>query len=219
MSFKVLWCDRNYDYVESFIEATKTMLPDVEFVIKNEPVDAIKEILTHKQDYQLIISGQVFKNMTGTDLFEIVFNNKVQIPFLLLTAQADYSQFNHYDLWYSFSYLDKFKADFYEVAEKIKELFSRDISATFMVHQKLKELRLSIGLTPKEMAALVGATENDVIASESDYQKVISSYVVLVCQKFNFPIQTLVQTNLDYFKNSIIPKSIEIDQDKIKFRF
>lgn len=219
MSFKVLWCDRNYDYVESFIEATKTLLPDVEFVLKNEPVDAIKEILNNQKDYQLIISGQVFKNMTGTDLFEIVFNNKVQIPFLLLTAQADYSQFNHYDLWYSFSYLDKFKADFYEVAEKIKELFSRDISATFMVHQKLKELRLSIGLTPKEMAALVGATENDVITSESDYQKVISSYVVLVCQKFNFPIQTLVQTNLDYFKNSIIPKSIEIDQDKIKFRF
>lgn len=219
MSFKVLWCDRNYDYVESFIEATKTMLPDVEFVIKNEPVDAIKEILTHKQDYQLIISGQVFKNMTGTDLFEIVFNNKVQIPFLLLTAQADYSQFSHYDLWYSFSYLDKFKADFYDVAEKIKELFSRDISATFMVHLKLKELRLSIGLNPKEMAALVGATENDVIASESDYQKVISSYVVLVCQKFNFPIQTLVQTNLDYFKDSIIPKSIDSNQNKLNFRF
>ena len=79
MSFKVLWCDRNYDYVESFIEATKTLLPDVEFVLKNEPVDAIKEILNNQKDYQLIISGQVFKNMTGTDLFEIVFNNKVEL--------------------------------------------------------------------------------------------------------------------------------------------
>ncbi len=200
MSFKVLWCDRNYDYVESFIEATKTMLPDVEFVIKNEPVDAIKEILTHKQDYQLIISGQVFKNMTGTDLFEIVFNNKVQIPFLLLTAQADYSQFSHYDLWYSFSYLDKFKADFYEVAVKVRELIHRDVEHAYSLHEKLKSFRLIIGYSSKEMANFLKVSEAEILNAEGDYKKITFSYISNFTKKFGLNESTFINSSPDFIK-------------------
>ena len=32
MAIKILWCDCNYDYVESFIEATKPMFQNVDFI-------------------------------------------------------------------------------------------------------------------------------------------------------------------------------------------
>lgn len=216
MTTKVLWCDRNYDYVESFIEATKHILPDIEFILKDEPVDAIKEILTNGKQYKLIISGQIFKNMNGTDLFEIIFNNKVHIPFLLLTAQVDYNQFAQYDLWYSFSYMDKLKAHFYEVAEKVKELINRDITATYQLHEKLKAIRVKMKMTTQEMARLVGTTENDVIASESEYLKVVSSYVNLVSSRFDIPLSILLQSTTTYFQNFIEQKFDQ--QEHLEFK-
>lgn len=216
MTAKVLWCDRNYDYVESFIEATKHILPDIEFILKDEPVDAIKEILTNGKQYKLIISGQIFKNMNGTDLFEIIFNNKVHIPFLLLTAQVDYNQFAQYDLWYSFSYMDKLKAHFYEVAEKVKELINRDITSTYQLHEKLKAIRVQMKMTTQEMARLVGTTENDVIASESEYLKVVSSYVNLVSSRFDIPLSILLQSTTTYFQNFIEQKFDQ--QEHLEFK-
>ena len=216
MTTKVLWCDRNYDYVESFIEATKHILPDIEFILKDEPVDVIKEILTNGKQYKLIISGQIFKNMNGTDLFEIIFNNKVHIPFLLLTAQIDYNQFAQYDLWYSFSYMDKLKAHFYEVAEKVKELINRDITATYQLHEKLKAIRVKMKMTTQEMARLVGTTENDVIASESEYLKVVSSYVNLVSSRFDIPLSILLQSTTTYFQNFIEQKFDQ--QEHLEFK-
>lgn len=216
MTTKVLWCDRNYDYVESFIEATKHILPDIEFILKDEPVDVIKEILTNGKQYKLIISGQIFKNMNGTDLFEIIFNNKVHIPFLLLTAQVDYNQFAQYDLWYSFSYMDKMKAHFYEVAEKVKELINRDITATYQLHEKLKVIRVQMKMTTQEMARLVGTTENDVIASESEYLKVVSSYVNLVSSRFDIPLSILLQSTTTYFQNFIEQKFDQ--QEHLEFK-
>ena len=216
MTTKVLWCDRNYDYVESFIEATKHILPDIEFILKDEPVDVIKEILTNGKQYKLIISGQIFKNMNGTDLFEIIFNNKVHIPFLLLTAQVDYNQFAQYDLWYSFSYMDKMKAHFYEVAEKVKELINRDITATYQLHEKLKAIRVKMKMTTQEMARIVGTTENDVIASESEYLKVVSSYVNLVSSRFDIPLSILLQSTTTYFQNFIEQKFDQ--QEHLEFK-
>ncbi len=200
MGMKILWCDRNYDYVESFIAATKTLLPDVEFILKDEPVDAIKEILSNKNDYKLIISGQVFKSMTGTDLFEILFNNKVKIPFLLLTAQADYTQFSSYDLWYSFSYMDKFKADFYEVAEKVKELSHRDIEHAYSLHEKIKLFRQVIGFSIKEMATFLKVSESDVLNNEADYKKVTFTYISNFAQKFGVNESTLINSSPDYIQ-------------------
>ena len=203
MTIKILWCDRNYDYVESFIEATKPMFQNVEFVLKKEPVDAIKEILTNKNEYKLIISGQIFKNMAGTDLFEIIFNNKIQIPFLLLTAQVDYNQFSSYDMWGTFNYMDKLKCDFYQVANTIKDLVNRDITATFYLHEKLSYLRNSLHLSTKQMSAIVGVSESEVINSESDYSKVTSSYITLLSRQFDIPLSTLVQSSLSYFQEMV----------------
>ena len=203
---KVLWCDRNNTYVESFIESTKSILPEIEFVIKQDPVEAIKEILANHQDYKLIISGQIFKHLSGTDLFEIIFKNKIKVPFLLLTAHIDYGQFDNYDLWYSFNYVDKLRSDYFEVANTVAELVNRDVAATFVLHEKLKAFREGLKLSTKEMAMAVGVTEAEVINSESEYTKVTSSYVALLTIKFDIEMSFLVQSSLDYFKQNMLKK-------------
>jgi hypothetical protein len=203
MTTKILWCDRNYDYVESFIEATKSVLPNVQFIIKEEPVDAIKELITNQDQYNLIISGQIFKNMSGTDLFEIFFNNKVQIPFLLLTAQVDYSQFSAYDMWYSFNYMDKLKADFYEVADKIKELVHRDVTATFHLHEKLRDIREVSGLGTSQLAKAINVQESEVINAESDYKKVTFIYLHKIAKYYDLDVQLLIQSEREFLKQKL----------------
>lgn len=59
------------------------MFQNVEFVLKNLLMQSKKFWQTKTNTNSLSVA--VFK-MAGTDLFEIIFNNKIQIPFLLLTA-------------------------------------------------------------------------------------------------------------------------------------
>ncbi len=203
MTVKILWSDRNYDYVGSFIEATKSILPEVEFVIKDEPVDAIKEILTNHSQYKLVISGQIFKNMSGTDLFEILFTNKSQTPFLLLTAQVDYNQFSNYDQWYSFNYIDKLKVDFFDIAERVKELINCDISSTFELHEKLKDIRILAGISVPQMAKNLGVQEHEVNNAEMDYKKVSYNYLLKVSKYYNLDIKLLIQANREYLAQKL----------------
>lgn len=199
---KVLWCDKNSDYVESFIQATRHELSNIEFVLKDEPVDAIQEILNNK-DYKLIISGQLFRHLSGTDFFEIVLNNKIEIPFLLLTAQVDYGQYDRYELWSSFNYLDKLLSNYNEVSKKVLELSSHNVTSTFELNIKLKNFRISLGLSPEKMAALLGTSLNEVLASESDYKKIKSSYVLLIANEFNIDIKTLIHSSTEFLTDYI----------------
>lgn len=200
---KVLWCDKNSDYVDSFIAATKKQTSNIEFVIKDEPVDAIQDVLNNK-DYKLIISGQLFKHLSGTDFFEIILNNKIEIPFLLLTAQVDYNQFSTYDLWSSFDYMDKLKSNYFEVADKIQSLINRDVTALFLIHEKLKYFRIELGLSIFEMARILETSESEVLNNELDYKKVTYSYLAHFSRVFDIELNTLVKSSFDYFKTNIV---------------
>lgn len=192
---KILWCDQSNIHELSSILLMD--LQDIEVESVNNPLKAI-EILKQDNTYSLIISGALFWDVEGIDIFHYLQFAGLKIQFLLFTASPKDQKIESLIHHKNFTYLSKhdFKID--KFISLIEELSHKDASND-EIHLKVKAIRSHLGMSTSQFAQYLNVEEKVVVASEASLDTISWSYVVCVCEKIGISLSFIAHTPLHLF--------------------
>ena len=192
---KILWCDQSNIHELSTI--LKMELPDIEVVSVSNPLKAI-EVIKQENDFSLIISGALFWDVQGIDIFHYLQLAGMQTQFLLFTASQKDPKITSLTLLKNFTFLSKHDFRIDQFISLVEDLIHRDANND-EIHLKLKAIRNHLDMSTSQFAQYLRVEEKTVVTSEASQDSISWSYVVCVCEKIGISLSFIAHTPLHLF--------------------